>query len=182
MAEVVLSIVATIAVGYGIHRLQQRRRRIGIDVTVENRSADRSDGTIYENSAGSRQVNISILVKNRDKLPITVNSFIVAVPQYPAHLPVVRRLVRSWPQRQNVSLPIRGCKLPTVVGPGETLGEIYLHGLEVASLLDQRGIHPLSCVVFCALDSRGNVYPSRPVEVDLDDWRDDRGSWLIAFA
>lgn len=70
-------------------------------------------------------------------------------------------------------------RLPASLPPGEELGEAYLPGRPVAKTLEQRGYGGRQIIMLGMIDENKNVYYSRPIELVVEDWLQDRGYWLV---
>ena len=174
--------IAGIAATFYVAYKQKKKGRIQVVADVQEKHVDpHSDRDfLYMNSDAEWEVNITLKVKSKYRLPVRIGSFILSVPNgLPLWAP--KLIVKNWPFSRNVQLKSRGYKLPAQLPPGDILKEIYLTGLEVANNLKERGYSGTLTFLIGVIDENNNIYLSNPVNADLDKWLKERGQFIMGF-
>lgn len=179
--ELVLALVG-LAVTFYFGLLQRRRGRVRVEalITTKPFNPAQEQDVIYSNSQADKAIELRVHVRSRHKSPVQIESFVVTVPKF-IQSTTPAFLVANWPAVDNIPLDQRGSSLPATLPPGEQLPEVFMPGLAIARALEHRGYSGRQVAMLGIFDENRNRYCSKPFELEVESWLNDRGDFLMGF-
>jgi len=136
------------------------------------------DIQVMKNNNGDRTIGVSILIQSNYRLPIKVNSFVIAIPRI-QDAANFTRLFSSMVD--NVPLEVRRPKLPTDLLPGEMIKDVQITGRKIALALENRGYNNSLKAMIGIFDENKNIYYSNTFEINVPEWLKDRGNVIMSW-
>lgn len=171
-----LGILITLAV----YHLQKNKASIKLKVELNEQPLDPSNPqypkAVYMNSKSDRAIDIRVKVENQNNVPINIGPYVIGVPKF-QRLQRIKLLSKIW--RNSTNIPISKKNEEYKLMPREDPREFYKTGYEIAKILKEEGYSGSMYILFGLIDENKNNYYSQPVRINIEEWGNSRGPFLI---